>query len=459
MFFGRERELATLKEKLLNNRFEAILIYGRRRVGKSKLINEALKGIDALIVNYECKKSLIQDNISGLNDALNETFGVKTSFNDFKSCVDYILSMSKNNKIVLVIDEFPFLLNEKPSISSDLRDLIFEYENNSNVKIILSGSYVDTMKHLNEGDSETFGRFTGIIDLKPFDYYDSSKFYSSYSNEDKILMYSVFGGVAFFNSLIDERISPYDNIKKLLLEPNSILQLEIENTIETETKKIQFLNSAFSFIAEGVSKYSDIKSNLAYKYGGDVNPDYLLKKLIDMDLVEISVPINAQNDKRKRRYQIKDNLILFYYKYIFKNKNKNEKMNVDDFYDYFVKDNLFDRYVPNRFESISKEFLIRRNKAKKIKPPFFDVGRYSFDDAKNGVNREFDIVTEDVNGYISYECKYSNSPIDFSIIHEEEKQTKDLNIKFYNLGFISKKGLKNKNDKYIYYTLDDFYNF
>lgn len=370
MFFGREKELHQLEEKLGNERFESILIYGRRRVGKSRLIKEALSKANGTIICYECKKSLLQDNIEGLNETINEVLKVRSSFRDFKSLVDYALSFSSKEKIILVIDEFPFLLNEMPSISSDLRDLIFKYEENPNVKMILSGSYVNTMKHLNEGSSETFGRFTGIIDLKPFDYYDASRFYSAYTPEEKILMYSVFGGVAFFNSLIDDTLTPYENIRKLLLEPNSILQLEIENTIESETNKIQALNSAFTLIAEGTSKYSDIKAKLAYSYGKTANPDYLLKKLMDMDLVEVSCPINDSSNKKKKRYRIKDNLVLFYYKYIFRNKSKNQRMNTNDFFVYFVEKDFKKEYLPRQYEEISNEFLLRRNKARLMDPPF-----------------------------------------------------------------------------------------
>ena len=116
-------------------------------------------------------------------------------------------------------------------------------------------------------------------------------------------------------------------------------------------------------------------------------------------------------------------------------------------------------YIPRKFEKISKEFLILKNISGKINPIIEEIGGYSFNDRSNKQNREFDVVTKDRIGYISYECKYTNSLVDKRVIEEEEKQIKELDIKFYKLGFISKNGFSDDVDKTKYncFTLDDFY--
>lgn len=198
MFIGRERELGELTEKLNNDRFESILIYGRRRIGKTELIKESAKSFKGTYIYYECKRSLLGDNIDGLNEELRRILNVHFTFNSVKDALAYVFDYAKEHKVLLVIDEFPFLWETLPVIVSDIRDLIDRYKSQSDMKFILSGSYVDVMKSLNDGESETYGRFTCIMPLNAFDYYDASKFYPDYSNEDKLLMYSVFGGVAFF---------------------------------------------------------------------------------------------------------------------------------------------------------------------------------------------------------------------------------------------------------------------
>ena len=380
MFLGRERELKELTEKLSNSKFEAILLYGRRRIGKTELIRRAAQSFEGLFLYYECKRSLYGDNISGLNELLKKSFNYSFSFENFRDILQFILDQSAKTPILFALDELPFLITENSNVVSDIRDLIDEYNQKTNCKIVFSGSYVDVMKSLIEGNRETFGRFTGIIELKAFDYYDSAKFYSNYTNEEKILMYSVFGGVAFFNSLIDASLSPTENIYKLLLSPNSILQLEIEHTISSETNKIPMLNSLIEEIGKGSSKYSDINNKLTTKRSRAVNIDYLLKKLSDMEIVEKKVPINDKENRKKITYCFSDNLMQFYYQYIYRNKNMNSIMDVHDFYTEFVEDDLKTRYLPKKFEKISQEYLIRASRQHLISPVIYEIGTYSFDD-------------------------------------------------------------------------------
>ena len=169
--------------------------------------------------------------------------------------MQFVLEQSGRTPILFVLDELPFLITENKRVISDIRDLIDEYRGETTCKLIFSGSDTDIMKSLIEENSDTKNSFTGIIELKPFDYYDAAKFYPDYRDEDKILMYSVFGGVAYYNSLIDPSLTPLENIKKLLLMPNSILQLEIEHTISSETNKTPMLNSLIEIICSGITKY------------------------------------------------------------------------------------------------------------------------------------------------------------------------------------------------------------
>lgn len=461
MFVAREKELKELKGKLLDDRFESILIYGRRRIGKTELIKEAAKQFNGLFIYYECKHSLLGDNIEGLTREIQRICKVNFLFDSIKSALEYVFEYAKEHKVLLAIDEFPFLLETSPSIVSDIRDLIDSYKMITDMKFILSGSYVDVMKSLNDGSSETYGRFTCIMQLKTFDYYDSSKFYPNYSDEDKILMYSVFGGVAFFNSLIDASKSAVENIKNLIIEPKSILQLEVENTITAETNKIPAVNSVLELISRGTKKYTDIVNALTAKNGSSISPDYLLKKLIDLELIKKVAPINDKNNRKRVFYSFSDNLMDFYYCYIYRNKNMNAILTAADFYAEMIEEDLKRNYLPKKFESISREFLIRANRAHKIEPLIYEIGTYSFDDAKRKINRQFDVVTRDKNGYISYECKYTDKPVTKETINEEELQTRSSNLEVYKLGFISKSGFADDIDKtkYNLFSLSDIYGF
>lgn len=457
MFIGRKEELKEIKEALDSSKMESILVYGRRRIGKTDLVNESLKNYKKRILSFECKKVSNKFNLDLLTKTLISTFNLPSiQFENFNDFFDYIFNLSLNEEFVFVLDEFTFLLEEDPSIESFLASAIDKYKRNSKIKLFILGSYVNLIEKMVEKSSHSYGRFTHIILLRPFNYYDSSLFYENYSDEDKIIIYSVFGGVPYFNSLINTQKSALENICDLIIKRDSIFEKEIENIILNETKKIPELNELLAIISSGVTKYSDIIKLTSFQIK---NPDYLLKKLIDMNIILKEVPINDKNNKKRTIYKLKDNLLCFYYRYIFSTNLNIFRDKPLFLFENFIKDNFFKEYIPLKFEEISKEFLIRENLKYKINPIFEDIGTYSFNDKKNKINRQFDIVTKDKLGFISYECKYTNEKIGLKEINEELEQTQNLEINFYKLGFISKNGFKTSVDKskYNLFSLDEFY--
>ena len=459
MFIGRERELKEIKESLEKHSFQGILVYGRRRIGKTELISQSLINCEYRTLSFEFRKTTLLSNLNLFLPYVKQFFNNQhLSFNSFDSLFDYLLEESTKEEYVLVLDEFSFLLNEDFSIESSLAAAIDKYKTKSKLHLIISGSYVGLMEKMIDQSSHSYGRFNHLISLKSFDYYDSAKFYPNYPMEDKIMLYSVFGGNPYFNSLLDTDKTALENIFDLLIRADSICEHVINEIIIEETTKTPLLNSLLLSIIGGKQKYSDINSDFVSQ--NQSKPDYFIEKLLDMDFIEKRFPINDENNKKRIRYVIKDNLIDFYYRYLFVAKNKELRKEAKFYFDNFIKEDFYSKYLPNKFEEISKEFLIRMNFKNRINPVFATIGEYFYNNGKTGINRQFDVVTKDKNGYISYECKYSDSTIDQSIVNEEEYQTSNLpDISFYKLGFIAKKGFDSSisKDKYNLFTLSDFY--
>ena len=132
---------------------------------------------------------------------------------------------------------------------------------------------------------------------------------------------------------------------------------------------------------------------------------------------------------------------------------------MEEFYNEFVKERLISRYLPLSFEKVTREYLIRANRKHLIDPVIYEVGTYSYNDPKKKVNRQFDVVTRDRNGYIAYEGKYTAAPVSAAVYHEEEYQIRESGISVYALGFVSKSGfepdMKDLSDHLI--TLNDMY--
>ena len=272
----------------------------------------------------------------------------------------------------------------------------------------------------------------------------------------KIKSLYIFGGLPFFNSLINNNLTALDNIKNLIISRNSILEFGV-NSIYSETKNLPLLSQTISLIAKGKTKKSDIISTLKSK--GNNRNEYLLEKIEDMDIVKRITPINDKSNNRKTFFVFEDNFLSFYYRYLYDPSYIELRENPNQFFEACIREDFYSSYIPKKFEEITKSFLHRKNIKGEISPIITEIGTYFYNDAKNKTNREFDCVTKDKNGYISYECKFTKDKIGKKVITEEEEQIKNLDINFYKLGFVSKNGFKNDFDKekYNLFTLKDFY--
>ena len=436
-FIGRKEYLDKLKDAIATKGFFATLIYGRRRVGKSELIKELIRKTKIKSIYYECKQVSEANNASSLANIFSETFNYpKLDYNTMESILDYIFSYSIKNNLTLVLDEYPYLRETIKGIDSVLQSLIDKYKNKSKLKIVLLGSYVDVMKSLLEHSNPLYGRIDLTIDLKPMDYYESSLFYKNFTPEDKVRIYSVFGGIPYYNSLINDKITVKENIINLIASQGSRLENEVSMYLNAEISKIINANEVFEALAKGYSRYNDILSQ-SHVTSGPTLVD-TLNKLIKMEVVTKVSPINDSNNKKKVGYYISDNLSLFYYRYIFKYLSQMKIMDPNDFYSKYIEKDFEEFYVPSQFEDISKQYLINLNKAGKIKPPFNDIGKYYYDKPKEHKNGEFDIVTKNDKGYVFYEVKFKKNPIKKSIIKEEIEQVSKTGFICNKYVFISR---------------------
>lgn len=455
-FIGREDEINILKKAYETNNYEGIVIYGRRRIGKSELIKESFKYVDVTTLYYECVDAREETNAKFLSEKIAETFNIPVpDFRSIRECLHYIFKQSLNRKIILVLDEYPYMRKNNSSLDSIIQTVIDEYKMSCSLKFILCGSYVAVMENILKEDNPLYGRFSIKMNVRQMDYLDSSKFYPSMSNEDKVAIYSVFGGVPYYNQFVDDKLSVKENIITLVASSNARLLTEAKDFVALEINKMANANETFMAIAAGNKKFSDIL-NKSHVSSSPTLVD-VLTRLEEMDAINKISPINEETQK-KSIYEISDRLTLFYYRYIFRKISFFSTMNSDDFYEGFIKEDFYNQYIPKEFEKISAQFLIRQNKKGKIKPPLYKVGKYYYDDPINKTNGEFDVVTLNKNGYDFYEVKFSSSPIDDSIVKEEIYQLSKINIKYNKLGFISKTGFNLANPKdYILYTLDDIY--
>lgn len=446
-FIGRTKEQEKLLAQLSSPIQNAALLYGRRRVGKSKLILHTMRqASDARTIYYECHQTTTENNTKNLSEVIAETFDMPPlAFSDIEAALRFVFDRATGEKIVLAIDEYPYLRDVVKGMDSILQVLLDEYRDRSHLSLILCGSYVEVMKSLLERDNPLYGRIDLKINLQPMDYYESAQFYPERSCEDKVRLFSVFGGIPYYNRLIDKNVSVRENLIHLILEPDARLEDEVPSYLLSEISKIGNAHEIFSALADGHARYRDILSQSHVSSGATlVN---VLNRLIGMQLVQRRSPINDPNNKKRTSYVICDGLSKFYYRYVFRYLSQRSVLDPEVYYDRYVNDDFETQFVPRAFEEVCRQYLVRQNRMGNSEPPFDLIGTYSYDDPVTRTNGEFDVVTKDPLGYSFYEAKFRTTPITQRMIEDEIVQVQRAGLTCHRYGFFSRSGFEAQADE------------
>lgn len=459
-FFGRKENIKAILSFFNSDKDNAALIYGRRRVGKTELIKHCLKETKTTSIYYECKETSEINNVISISEIIAETFGLPPlAFDTFEASLAFLYKQARDKELILVIDEYPYIRKVVEGLDSIIQSFIDNNKSTSKLKLILCGSYIETMKSLLSEENPLFGRFDLVMNLKSMDYYESSLFYKDFSDEDKVRLYSVFGGIPYYNRRIDSSKTVRQNIIDLIASPGSRFENEVQMHLKSEISKMQNTYEVFEALAKGFVRFKDILSQSQVSSSPTLVD--VLDKLISMDIVVKESPINDENNKKKAGYYISDQLTLFYFKYIYRNLSRLAVMDPDIFYDKFIEADFEEHYVPLTFEQVCKQFLIRKNRSGELANSFEKIGKYWYDDPVNHKNGEFDVVTENDGSYIFYEAKFREEKLDSSRIWNEIQQVNNTGLVCSKYGFFSKSGYKEIDDTYkkllILYELKDLY--
>lgn len=456
-FIAREKEVKAINNLLSQKGYQGGLIYGRRRLGKTALLRHCLLNKEVPCIFFQCTNASEEKNTADLTEYIESVLHQSSlHFSSFIKALKYIFEYSKEKEIYVVLDEYQYLRQQIQGIDSLIQALIDAYQDDSKIKFFLCGSSISIMESLLSAGNPLYRRLHLIMELQELDYYDAAKFYPSFSNEDKVKLYAAFGGIPFYLCQIDSNKTVKDNIITLFTGPYAGLESEITINLMQEISKLSNANDVFEAIALGAFHFSDILNKSHLKFSASLN--LVLKKLMDMDLIEKVAPINDPNNKNRCGYRIKDNPTKFFFHYLNKQGSRKNILNPDTFYDVIISQDFETKYVPKAFETIAKQFLIRLNEANRLKPLLLNIGTYWYDDPKKHQNGQFDVVGESKDGYVFYEVKFRNRQIDDKTIEEEIKEVKKTVLNPVQYGFISKSGFS-LNDKYSYqfFTLDDMY--
>ena len=451
MFIGREKELALLQQDYIG---KAAMVYGKRRVGKTTLIQKALKSSSYRTVYFECLKGTMQDNISGFVQELvrAKILPVPLNFGTLQDVFAYLNALPE--KIVVVIDEYPYLkaMNDSATVDSIFQNII---DNRLvNIELILSGSHIGMMKDALQEKNALYGRFAVTIKLNELNYLEAAKFYPDKTPYDKAAHYAVFGGSPFVNQALQPTAPIRENIISTILNPMSAVYLYASQLLLSDYSVKINAERIFSVIGNGKKRYTEIEDKLDVKKTGNLSKQ--IKSLIDLEIIARNSPINKIGDNKKSTFEINDNLLRFYFTFIYKNASALQVLGAEAFYDEYIAPALTD-FISRRFEGICRDYFslqVRSGKMKGVR----NIGSYYYDDPAHRKNGEFDVALEFADGYEIYEAKYYAQPMTLDEIHREVQQVeaiKELTVK--QIGFIAINGFAEREEPYLYLDGNDIF--
>ena len=437
MFIGREKELSKLTQLYNTNIFQFPVIYGRRRVGKTALINELIKDKDA--ISFTGLESTISQNLENLSRAIHRymgSVGEAPVYPSFQSALETVFKLSEDKRIVFVIDEYPYVAKAYKAFSSIIQTMIDKYKDASKLYLILCGSSMSFMEEQVLGyKSPLYGRRTAQIKILPFDFTESRKYFKNFSATDMAEIYGIVGGTPQYLLQMNDSLSVEDNVKANILDPNSYLFEEPGNLLKQEVQKAALYNAIISAVAMGSTKLSEIAS----KVGEETSACAIcLKKLLALGIVRKETPYGEKASK-KTIYSIEDNLFRFWYRFVPENLSLLQNDMIDIAYKTVSAG--MNTYMGSVFEEICKQYLWKLNREGQAVIPFTSLGRWWGNDPRQKSQVEIDIMGEsDKDTALFGECKWTNEKVDVGVLELLVERSKLFHYKKMHYYLFAKVG-------------------
>lgn len=409
MFYCRERELGDLNRRYAKDNFECLVVYGRRRVGKTALINEFCK--DKPTVFFSALNASMQENLEALSKAIFEKNNPGAEyapvFNSFDAAFAEITRMAEKERLVFVIDEYPYLAKADKSVSSRLQHIIDHVWKDGKLFLILCGSSMSFMEYQVLGyESPLYGRRTGQYKIHALNYKEITAFNPELDNAQQALVYGVTGGIPHYINKLDVDGDIDRALIDNLFNTSSYLYEEPENLLKQELREPAIYNSVITAIAGGASHSNEIATKVGIE--APVCAKYL-KVLLDLGIIKKETPI-TEKPGRKTIYAIGDNFFRFWYRFVPQNTSAISAGRAEQIYEPVIK-KYFSDYMDGIFEQMCREYLWQNADTLPILPS--EIGQWWGNDPTEQKQIQIDIVGTPVEGneYIIGSCKYKNELI------------------------------------------------
>ncbi|MFW6195722.1 MAG: ATP-binding protein [Thermoplasmatota archaeon] len=426
-FINRDKELSSLNKRFKKDGFEFIVITGRRRVGKTRLLQEFSNNKQAIF--FMCEERKWQYNLDKFNNFIGKFFDIPTpNFSSFRESFEYIAK--ENKDLVIVIDEFSYLIKNNDEILGEFQGIVDEILSDTNINLILSGSAVSMMKKrvLNR-KSPLYGRTTSQLYVQPFRFPDLLDWFEKSDVEDIIKIFGVCDGIPKYLEFFEGE-DVEQEIKENIFSPDAFLFREPKLLLEEELREPETYYQILEAMSLGHTRTTEIAN---YSYMEAKNISSYLSILQKLGFIQKEKSILAK--KRKRGiYKIKDNFFKFWFRFISPNFANIENWQYEGAFNEFKR--YFDQYLGEVFEQVCKQFV-------NLEYDYPSLGRWWYKED------EIDIVGLDQreNEILFGECKWTNKKVSFSLLNDlKEKAGK---VRWNN---------KDRKERYILFSKNGFTN-
>lgn len=405
-FIGRRQDLAVLDREFSRPKASLAVLYGRRRIGKSTLIQRASLGRPAIYF----QATLVDDslNLEAFKKEIARALGsdpILDGLADWLGVFHYVAGKAEQKPgLIVALDEFPYLVGGNPGLPSIIQKFWDSGAAESgSLKIVLCGSLIAQMEELLAERNPLFGRMTLSREIGPMSLREAAEFMPGWDPANTIAMFSVLGGVPYYLAKCDSSLTVADNIKHLFLTPSAPLQEEPEFLLRSELNDARRYASVAAAIADGATKPSEIVSRVhGFTAASEVSP--YIARLQQMRIVLRERSLDTEERSRNTRYSLQDPMFRFWYRFVRPNLSALARGFGDDIWMRTIKPH-FNGYMGTAFESVCREHL-RDHARERFGVPAGEIGRLW------GSDFEIDVAGRLLDGAALFgECKWENAQI------------------------------------------------
>lgn len=424
-FINRKQELDFLEKQYREQKSSLVVIYGRRRIGKTALIKKFIQDKPAIyfLASEEVESQNIEYFKRAVSSFLKNPLIEKLSGISWDDIFDILVKTKTDKKMVIVFDEFQNLCKTNPAFASILQRIWDEKLKSGNFMLILCGSSISMMQeYALSYSSPLYGRRTGQIKLKQFSFKEAREFFPDASDDEFIWIYSVVGGVPKYLEMFKYEGDIYKAIEENILSRQSFLYEEPLFLLEKEVHEIGSYFSIIKSIALGNHKLSQIAQSLSVP---QTKLTKYLNTLIELDIIRREIPITEEYPEKSKRglYFINDNFIDFWFKFVYPYREQLELDNIE-----YVIENIRSKIVASHisyvYEEVCKQILSDLIRSKKMDVQVDKIGKWW--DGKS----EIDIVGigRSMRHVVFGECKYSQNMVDIDVFFDLKKKAENVKV-------------------------------